>query len=134
MNSEASSQLEQMKVDTKNLYREEQFTDLKVAALRRLTPVLPDGSPDLARKAIFMGSTHVMTRAGPLPVEFEIEAATLEEAAAKFPAQVQRAVDEMIAEAQQLQRERASSIILPSGPMPTGPVPGLVGPGSKIKL
>ena len=30
-------------VDLNNLYREESFTDVKVAAIRRLTPVKPDG-------------------------------------------------------------------------------------------
>ena len=33
-------------VDRNNLYREESFTDIKVAAIRRLTPVKPDGTVD----------------------------------------------------------------------------------------
>ena len=105
--------LEQIKVDTSNLYREEIFTDLKVATLRRLTPIKVDGSADPSREMLFLGQTHVMTRAGPMPVEFAIEAKTIEEAAAKFPAGVQGAVDEMINEARRLQREQASSLIIP---------------------
>lgn len=114
--------LEQMKVDTQNLYREEVFTDLKVASLRRLTPIKLDGSADPSRPMLFLGSTHVMTRAGPMPLEFGIEAQTLEEAAAKFPGAVQEAVDEMIDEARRLQREQSSSLIIPGGPIPPGKI------------
>ena len=32
------------KIDRSNFYREETFTDLKVGAIKRLTPVKPDGS------------------------------------------------------------------------------------------
>jgi hypothetical protein len=111
--SDPTKGLEQMKVDSNNLYREEVFTDLKVASLRRLTPVKIDGNLDLSRPMIFIGQTHVMTRAGPMPVEFGIEAKTLEEAAAKFPEGVQEAVAEMIDEARRMQREQASSLIIP---------------------
>ena len=105
--------LDQIKVDTSNLYREEIFTDLKVATLRRLTPIKVDGSADSSRQMLFLGQTHVMTRAGPMPVEFAIEAKTIDEAAAKFPAGVQEAVADMIDEARRLQREQASSLIIP---------------------
>lgn len=115
--------LEQMNVDVSNLYREEVFTDLKVASLRRLTPIKPDGSPDPARKPLFLGQTHVMTRGGPMPLEFELDASTLEEAAAKFPQAVQDAVNQMIEEARRMQREQASSLI----------IPGAGGPG-KIQM
>ena len=33
-------------VDRSNLYKEESFTDLKIANIRRLIPVKPDGSED----------------------------------------------------------------------------------------
>lgn len=108
--------LEQMTVDTNNLYREEVFTDLKVASLRRLTPVRLDGSPDPSRKVLFLGQAHVMTRAGPVPVEFGIEAETLDEAAKKFPKAVQEGVNEMIDEARRVHREQASSLIIPGSP------------------
>lgn len=118
-------------IDIANLYLEEQYSDLKVGSLRRLRPVTPDGMPDPARKALYFGQTHVMTRAGPVPVDFEIEADSLADAARKFPEAVQRAVDEMVAEAQKLQRERASSLIVPGGPIPPG---GLGGPGGKLQF
>ena len=35
-------------IDLANLYREESFTDLGAAAVRRLTPVTADGSPTSA--------------------------------------------------------------------------------------
>jgi hypothetical protein len=111
--NEQTRGLDQMTVDVDNLYREEIFTDLKVATLRRLTPVKLDGSLDPARKALFIGQTHVMTRGGPVPLEFEVDAQTMEEAAKLFPAAVQKAVEEMMAEAQQMQRERASGLIVP---------------------
>lgn len=114
--------LEQMKVDVANLYREESFTDMKVATFRRLTPVKLDGTPDAARPTLFVGQTHVMTRAGPMPLEFDIQAQTLQEAADKFPGAVQEAMDEMVEEARRVQREQASSLIIPGGPVPPGKI------------
>jgi len=114
--------LEQMKVDLANLHREEIFTDLKVATLRRLSPVKADGSPDPSRPVLFLGQTHVMTRAGPMPLEFGIEAQTLQEAADRFPGAVQAAMNEMIEEARRVQREQASSLIIPGGPVPPGKI------------
>ena len=79
----------EIKVDVSHLYREEVFTDLRIATIRRLTPVRADGSPDPARPALYSAQTTLMSQAGPLPVEAPIEAASLEEAAAKFPAAIQ---------------------------------------------
>jgi len=45
-----------------------------------------------------------MSQAGPLPVEAPIEAASLEEAAAKFPAAIQEAVDRLLEEAREIRR------------------------------
>ncbi len=104
---------EDLKVDLANLYREDTFTDLKTGTIRRLTPVQADGNADPSRKMMFVGQTQVMTRAGPLPLDFELEGQTLEEAAKNFPAAVQRAVEAMVAQAREMQREQASSLILP---------------------
>ncbi|HEY3450312.1 MAG TPA: hypothetical protein VGK67_28410 [Myxococcales bacterium] len=122
MDSTDPKGLDQMKVDLANLYREEMFTDLKVATLRRLSPVKADGSPDAARPVLFIGQTHVMTRAGPMPLEFGIEAQSLQEAADRFPAAVQEAMNEMIEEARRAQREQASSLIIPGGAVPPGKI------------
>ncbi len=45
----------EIKVDRSNLYREESFTDLKVATIRRLSPIKEDGSPDSERPPLFTG-------------------------------------------------------------------------------
>jgi hypothetical protein len=117
--------LEGLKVDSANLYREETFTDLRVATLRRLSPVLPSGQPDLGRTTLYLGTTNVMTPAGVLPVECEIDAASLEDALQKFPAAVQKAVEEMISEAREIQRQQSSRLVVPGA----GGMAGLGGPG-----
>lgn len=118
-----------IKVDLDDLYREDSFTDRKVASLRRLVPVKPDGSPDESRDCVFMGQTHVMTEAGPMPIGCAIEATTLEEALAKFPEAIKAAIEQMIEEVRELQRRQASQIVVPkAGP---GGFPG--GPG-RIQL
>jgi hypothetical protein len=101
------------KVDVNNLYREETFTDLKVASIRRLTPLKPDGSPDGSRKTIFLGQTHVVTPVGALPVQCTLDAETIEEAARKFPDAIAKAVEKMIAEVKELQRKEESRIVVP---------------------
>jgi hypothetical protein len=106
------------KVDVNNLYREETFTDLKVASIRRLTPLKPDGSPDGSRKTIFLGQTHVVTPVGALPVQCTLDAETIEEAARKFPDAIAKAVEKMIAEVKELQRKEESRIVVPGSEGP----------------
>ena len=120
---ENAQELGEIRVDQSNLYREEVYTDLRIATLRRLTPVHPDGSPDESRQPLFTGQTHVMSQAGPLPVECAIEAHTLEEAAEKFPEAIKQAVDRLVEEAKELRRREASRIVVP-GTTPGGGVPG----------
>ena len=103
----------EFKVDQQNLYREEIFTDLKVATIRRLTPVRQDGSIDKNRPVLFVGQTHLMTQAGPVPVQAPIQARNLQEAMERFPAAVNRAVNEMIAEVEEMRRREASKIVVP---------------------
>ena len=111
----------EIKVDASRLYREEVFTDLRIATIRRLNPVRADGSPDTSRPALYSAQTTLMSQAGPLPVEAPIDAATLEEAAAKFPAAIQEAVDRLLEEAREIRRREASRIVVPSGmPPPPG--------------
>jgi hypothetical protein len=100
-------------VDLDNLYREDSFTDLKVASIQCLTPIKPDGSPDESRDTLFMGQTQLMSQAGPVPVHFPIPARSLAEALEKFPEGVNQAVERLIAEAKEMQREEASRIIVP---------------------
>jgi hypothetical protein len=118
----------EVKVDTNNLYREEVFTDLRIATIRRLSPVRADGSPDPSRRALFSAQTTLMSQAGPLPVEAPIEAATLEEAASKFPGAIQEAVERLLEEAREIRRREASRIVVPSA-MPPPPGGGARGGG-----
>ena len=120
--------LNEVKVDTNHLYREEVFTDLRIATIRRLSPVRLDGSPDPARPALYSAQTTLMSQAGPLPVEAPIEAGSLEEAAAKFPAAIQEAVDRLLEEAREIRRREASRIVVPSA-MPPPPGGGARGGG-----
>jgi hypothetical protein len=115
--------LDQIQVDTNNLYREESFTDLKVASLRRLVPIKLDGSDDESRSPIYTGSSHIMSQMGLVPVNAQIEASSLKEALEKFPGAIKDAIEQMIEEAKEAQRQESSRIVVPK----TGP-PGM-GPG-----
>lgn len=121
--------LPEIKIDATALYREEVFTDRRAGTLRRLLPVLPDGSHDPARPILWLGQTQLMTPGGVLPLGFEIEAQDLAEAVEKFPAAVQRALEDAIEEAQQMRREAASRIVVPEGGAALGQ-----SLGGKIKL
>jgi hypothetical protein len=113
MDNQDLSRLSEIKVDQKNLYREEVFTDLKIATIRQLTPVLPDGQKDEKRKTLFFGQTQMMTPAGSLPVQFEMDAKTLKQAMDMFPEAVQKAVQELVESAREAQRQAESRIIAP---------------------
>ena len=132
MSEDARSPISEIKVDADNLYREDVFTDLKVATIRRLTPIKPDGSPDDSRPVLFTGETQLMSQAGLVPVNAPIEAANLEEAMAKFPEAVNEAVERLIEEAREYQRREASRIVVPG--QPGGVMPGVGMPGGKIDL
>ncbi|MBW1958070.1 MAG: cytoplasmic protein [Deltaproteobacteria bacterium] len=77
-------------VDRNNLYREESFTDIKVAAIRRLTPIKPDGSDDESRNPIYMAQTQLMSPSGPVVLQSILDAGTLEQAMDKFPKAMQK--------------------------------------------
>ena len=109
-----AEQMGEIQMDGANLYREETYTDLKAGTLRRLVPVTAAGADDPGRKAIFTASTQVMTPGGVLPLSGEVEGAqTLGEALAGFPGAIQKAIAELRAEMEAMQRERASQIVVP---------------------
>jgi hypothetical protein len=121
----------EIEVDTANLYREEIFTDLRVASIRKLIPIKADGSPDESREPIFTGQTTLMSAAGPVPVQCQIEASSLEEATARFPEAIKQAVERLVEEAREIQRREASRIVVP-GEVPI--VGGIKGPsGGKFE-
>lgn len=105
--------LENLKIDSKNLYREETLTDLKAGSIRQLIPITLDGKNDTSRRLIFVGQTQLMTQMGPLPVQGRIEARTLSEAIEKFPEAIQVAIEAMMEEAREAQRQEASKIVVP---------------------
>ena len=69
-----------------------------------------------------------------LPLGFEIEARTLEEALQKFPEGVKVALEQAIDEARELRREAASRIVVPDVGGGVGPGPGPAAGGGKIKF
>jgi len=126
--SDEPKALGEINVDTDNLYREETFTDLKVASIRRLTPVKSDGSDDPGRPQIFVGETTLMSARGPLPINCPIEATSLSEAFEAFPQAVQEAVERLMEEAREMQRQEMNRIVVP-GQGPGGGLGGPVGGG-----
>jgi hypothetical protein len=123
------------RLDPNSLYREEIITDRRAGTLRRLTPIKLDGTTDTTRAVLFSGQTQLLTPAGVLPLVFDLEAATLDEALRKFPEAVKGALDEAIEEAREMRREAASRIVVPEvGSGPIGPGPGAGGGGGKIKF
>jgi hypothetical protein len=124
--------LPEVKFDTTSLYEEEIFTDRRAGTIRRLKPITADGAPDTSRPTLYSGQTQLLTPAGVLPLVFEIEAASLADAIAKFPEGVKAALEQAIDEAREMRREQASRIVVPDvgggniGPGPAG--------GGKIKF
>jgi hypothetical protein len=121
----------EIKIDPKQLYLEEIFTDRRVGTIRRLTPVDKDGGRDKARAVLYVGETQVLTPAGALPIAFEIGAGSLEEAAEKFGQLAKEAIERTVKELQEMRRQAASQIVIPQGGIP--PMGG-AGPGGKIQM
>jgi len=96
-----------LNVDRDNLYREDSVTDVKVAAIRRLTPIKADGSDDDSRDPMFMGQTQLMSPSGPILLQSLLEARSLEEAMDKFPDAMQKEVDKAMAQAEKNHKKKA---------------------------
>jgi hypothetical protein len=129
----AQNDLPDVRLDPAAMYREEIFTDRRAGTIRRLTPVTLDGATDTSREVLFSGQTQLLTPAGVLPLVFEIEAKTLEEALQKFPDGVKVALEQAIDEAREMRREAASRIVVPEVGA-SGLGPGPVQGGGKIKF
>jgi hypothetical protein len=110
-------------MDPNSLYREENFTDQKLGAIRRLIPVNSDGSDDKDREVMFYGSAQVMTPMGALPLNFALEGSTIGAAAEDFAGKAAIAVEEAAKELENMRREQASQIVVP------GQGGGMGGPG-----
>jgi hypothetical protein len=126
---------DQFRMDVDQLVREDTYTDGRVGTIRVLTPVKADGQGDPSRSIGFYGQTQVMTQAGPLPLSFELDGASLSEAVDAFPAAAEKAIEEAVEEIKRLQREQASSIMVPGqGGGGLGDLKGGAAPGGRIKL
>jgi len=115
-------------MDAAGLYREEMFTDRKVGAIRRLTPVTPQGETDSARPVLFIGQAEIMTNMGPVPLSFEIEGKTLDQAVVGFSAAASVAIERTVQQIQEMRRQAASQLVVPQGGMPNL---GAGGPGGR---
>ena len=116
-------------MDGANLYREETFTDRRVGTLQRLTPVTASGAADAARPVLYVGQTQVLTPAGALPLSFEVQAKSLDDAVAQFGELAKQALARTMRRLEELRREQASSIIVPGVGAPPGGAPG---PGGRL--
>jgi hypothetical protein len=123
-------------MDAKSLYREEIVTDRKIGTIRVLTPIKSDGSTDASRAVLYVGEAQLMTSVGALPINFDLEARSLEEAVGKFAGAAREAVERTMKDLQELRRQAASSIVVPQGGMGGlgGMGPGGIPPGGKIQL
>ncbi len=120
-----------IKMDPEDLYHEEVFTDRKMGTVRRLTPVKADGSVDTSRSQVYVGQAQLLTPMGPVPVSFEINAGSLDEAIERFAEEAKLAVDRTVEELKELRRQASSSIVVPQvGPGGPGDLPG----GGKIQM
>ena len=121
-----------IKMNADNLYQEETFTDRRVGTIQRLTPVTPSGNRDDARPVVFLGQTQILTPAGALPLSFEVDADSLENAIEKFGDGAKGAVSEAMERLEEMRREQASSIIVPGSGSP--PSAGGSPPGGGMQL
>ncbi|HSG90457.1 MAG TPA: hypothetical protein VLA56_14675 [Pseudomonadales bacterium] len=121
---------EEIHMSADDLYREEVITDRRVGTIQRLTPVTANGDDDPSRPVQYIGQASLMTPGGSLPINFEIEAADLAEAVARFGDLAQDAVQDTIRQLQEMRREQASGLVIPGqgggggGGMPGGGMPG----------
>jgi hypothetical protein len=118
-------------MDAEGLYQEENFTDRRVGAIRRLSPVRADGSADPGRPVLYIGQAEIMTNMGPVPISFEIEGQTLADAVVGFAPAAQAAIERTVQQIQEMRRQQASQLVVPQGP-----VPGITGGrgGGKIQM
>ena len=116
-------------MNPKDLWLEEIFTDRRVGTIRRMTPVNGAGARDPGREILFIGETQVMSQMGALPINFVLEAKTLEDAAKMFGPAAKAGIERTVKELQELRRQQASSIVVPQGGLPP-----MGGGGGKIQM
>ena len=128
---QAGQRIDEIRADLDNLHREDVFSDMRLATIRRLQPVRHDGSPDPSRPTTYIAETTIVSQLGPIPVQSPIEADSLEDAFSKFPEAIKAAVERLSERAQEMRREEASRIVVP-GSMPPDLGGGRPGGGGLI--
>lgn len=129
-------QLPEIDLDRDTLYREENISDGKSGAIRRMVPVTPDGADDESRAVRFEGNTTLMTPAGQLPINFQLNAESLAQALDEFPDAAKAEIERTMEELQEMRRQQQGSGLYvpgqegPGGGMGGGPQPG----GGNIQL
>jgi len=103
------------KMDAAGVYREDVYTDRKVGTIRVLKPVKSDGTDDISRATLYVGEAQILTPVGALPVTFEIQAVTLDEAIKNYATAAKEGVEHAVKELQEMRRQAASSIVIPQG-------------------
>jgi NCAIR mutase (PurE)-related protein len=88
-----------------------------------MTPVTSEGERDLQRKVLYVGQAEIMTNMGPVPINFEIEAATFAQAVAGFGAAAAAGIERTVQQIQEMRRQQASQLVVPGG------MGGMGGPG-----
>lgn len=95
------------------LFREENYTDQKIGAIRKLVPVMATGTDDPDRRVQYLGSTQIMSQMGPIPLNFELSGNTIGEAAEDFATKAKVAVEEASQELERMRRDQTSQIVVP---------------------
>jgi hypothetical protein len=103
----------QASMDSSQIYREETYTDRRVGTIRCLIPVTAEGTADATRPVLYVGQAQIMTPMGALPISFDLDAATLGAAIAKFGEAAEQAVQQTMRELQDMRREQASGLVIP---------------------
>lgn len=121
------------KMDPASLFREEVYTDRRIGTIRVLIPVKSDGSPDAKRGTVYIGEAQIFTNMGALPLSFEIDAKSLDQAVTNYAPAAKEAIEKAVREIEEVRRQAASSIVIPRGGT-GGLPPGGLGGGGKIQL
>lgn len=129
-----AGETQDMTMDVNALYREDTVTDRKIGVIRRMVPIKADGSDDPGRATLYVGQAEIMTNMGPVPINFELEAATLADAVAGFAAAAQVAVERTVQQIQEMRRQAASQLVVPQGNIPGLAGGAAPGRGGKIQL
>jgi len=108
MASDPGMRTADMKMDATSLFREEIYTDRAAGTIRVLIPVTRDGGPDQTRATIYTGEAQILTNVGPLPISFDIPAATLGEAVQKYGDAAKEGVERAMRELQEMRRQASS--------------------------